>query len=54
MTDKDRLWNYCENHIDRLEITCPEVIHQSDRVVESACDFIEGICDIVGYLESGE
>lgn len=46
------LWEHCKAFIEKQKITCPEAIYQSDRVIENAYEFIEGVCDIVGYLES--
>ena len=31
------------------EITCAETIYQKDSVITNAYEFIEGICDIMGY-----
>ncbi len=33
-------------------ITSPESIYQTDRVIENAYTFIEDLCDIVGYAVS--
>lgn len=35
--------------MDEQEITCPETIHQSDRVIENAYEFIEVLAEVVGY-----
>lgn len=48
---KDELLKICEKFVIDLEIGCPESIYQSDRVIESAPEFIEKICDIVGYFK---
>jgi hypothetical protein len=53
MTDqekKDKLWQICQDFITKQRIGCCEIICQSDRVIENAYDFIEDICDVVGYL----
>ena len=39
----------CRGFIDHNRIGCPETIYQSDRVIENAYEFIEQICEIVGY-----
>ena len=36
--------------IDR-EIGSAEAIYQCDSVIENACEFIESLCDIVGYYD---
>ena len=51
---KDELWNVCFNFIQEHEINCPEAVYQSDRVVLNAQEFIEKICDVVGYCEVEE
>jgi len=43
------LLEYCQNYINKQKITCGETIHQCDHVILSAYEFIEGVCDIVGY-----
>lgn len=48
---KDDLWKLCEKFIDENDIGHPETIYQTDRVIERAYEFIENICDIVGYKE---
>lgn len=45
------LWCHCRDFIDAKEISCPETIAQTDRVIEGAYDFIEGVCDLVGYYD---
>lgn len=35
--------------IDTQDISCAETIYQSDRVIENAYEFIEKLCDLVGY-----
>ena len=39
----------CKKFIKDNEISCPETICQSDKVIQNAYDFIEEICEIVGY-----
>jgi hypothetical protein len=48
------LLTLCELFIKEQRITCPETIAQSDRVIENAYEFIEAICDIVGYHKEEE
>ena len=46
------LWKICEMFIKRQNITCAEAIYQSDNVVLNSYEFIESICEIVGYNNS--
>lgn len=48
------LYDLCVKFIQDNEIGCPEVIYQSDRVVEKSYELIESICDIVGYHQFTE
>jgi hypothetical protein len=36
------------------EITCSETVYQTDRVIEGAYDFIEAICELIGYAPRDE
>jgi chromosome segregation ATPase len=40
-----------EDFIEEQMISCPEAIHQSDRVIENAYQFIEDLCNKVGYCD---
>jgi len=51
---EDLLIQCCEEFIDEQEIICPEHIYQCDNVILNAAEFIENICDIVGYKEFTE
>jgi len=53
-TKDEALFKYCTDFIAKQKIECAETIHQTDRVIENAYEFIEGICDIVGYSESDD
>lgn len=46
---KEMLWEHCQKFIKNQRIRCAETIYQADRVVVNACEFIEGVCDLVGY-----
>jgi hypothetical protein len=48
---KTLLFDMCAKWIEKMEITCPEVVYQCDRVSEEATTFIEQVCKIVGYYE---
>lgn len=43
------LMDFCRTFITEQAITCAETVYQVDRVVSNACEFIEGVCEIVGY-----
>jgi hypothetical protein len=49
--DMLRLWKFCEKFIKKQNIGCPETVSQSDHVIVNAYEFIEGVCDIVGYYD---
>ena len=44
-----KLVSLCEKFIADNEISCAETVCQTDRVIQNAYEFIEGICKIVGY-----
>jgi hypothetical protein len=48
------LWNKCLEFVEAQRIGCPEIIYQTDWVIENAYEFIEDVCDIVGYKEDKE
>lgn len=50
----EALWTHCAVFIDEQDIFGPSAVHQTDRVIENAYEFIEGICDIVGYKRDEE
>lgn len=35
--------------VDLYRVSCPETIHQTDRVIEKAGGLIEKLCDVAGY-----
>ncbi len=49
--DKDALARLCVKFVEEHYIYCPETIYQTDHVIEDAYEFIEKICDIVGYKD---
>ena len=51
---KAKLWNLCCQFVEKTCITCPETISQCDWVTENAYEFIEKVCDVVGYYEEEE
>ena len=40
--------------IDDNNIDCAETIYQVDKVIENAYDFIQELCELVGYKENGD
>jgi hypothetical protein len=46
---EDTLLLFCRQFVASQNITCAESVYQTDRVIEAAYGFIEGVCDIVGY-----
>jgi CO dehydrogenase/acetyl-CoA synthase epsilon subunit len=48
---KEALWEHAKKFIRDQQITCAETVYQTDRVIENAYEFIQGVADIVGYLE---
>lgn len=43
------LWKVCEKFISDQDIGHAETIYQCDWVIENAYEFIEEVCDVVGY-----
>jgi hypothetical protein len=41
------VWDF----IHENNITCAETIYQNDRVIERSGEFIENLCDVVGYVK---
>lgn len=50
--EKNKLWDVCKQFIEENEIGRCETVYQCDRVILNASEFIESICDIVGYIPS--
>ena len=48
------LWAKCQNFIEKQTISCPETIYQCDWVMNNAYEFIEEVCDTVGYFDYPE
>ena len=51
---KRKLWEVCEKFIQDQDITCSESVYQTDRVIINAYEFIEEVCNVVGYVEQDE
>ncbi len=50
----EALFELCEKFISENEIGCSEKIYQSDHVIANAYEFLEKMCETVGYHESDE
>jgi len=50
----ENLWETCKGYIDTQEISCGETVYQSDVVSETGAEFIDLVCQIVGYWEPSE
>jgi hypothetical protein len=48
------LFDLCKEFIKENKIECSETIYQTDRVVENSLEFIESICDLIGYHEEDD
>lgn len=48
---KDKLLEVVETFIEKHNISCPETIYQMDSVIRDAYEFIEELCNVVGYYE---
>ena len=51
LAQAQQLHKVCEKFIEDQRIHCAETVYQTDRVIENAYEFIEGVCDIVGYYD---
>lgn len=51
---EDELTKIVEKFILDQQIHCEEDIYQSDRVIINAYEFIQELCDVVGYLPEEE
>lgn len=49
-----KLEKIVKTFIEKHNITCPETIYQTDKVIESAYEFIEELCEEVGYLDEDD
>lgn len=54
MTDADKVFKIVKAFVEKHGISCPEAIGQNDRVIEDAYNFIEDLCNVVGYIEYDE
>lgn len=47
--DRDKLWQVCREFVEKQQILCSESVYQCDNVILNAHEFIEAVCDLVGY-----
>jgi len=45
------LWNTCRKFIKKYKPLCPESIYQVDRISLACEEFVEEICNCVGYYD---
>ncbi len=50
----EELWETVTKFVADQKISGSETIHQCDRVIEHAYEFIEDCCEVVGYYEDME
>jgi hypothetical protein len=48
---QQELYNLCSKFVADQNIHCAETVYQSNRVIENAYEFIEKVCNIVGYCK---
>ena len=51
---KDDVYNEVKKFIDDNNISCKETIYQTDRVITNAYEFIQTLCNLVGYKKFEE
>lgn len=49
-----RLAREVEEFVEAQDIYCVESIYQTDHAIQNAYEFIERLCDIVGYKKDEE
>ena len=54
LDDMHFLYEEVQKFITDNQITCSETIYQTDRVIVNAYEFLQRICEIVGYCELEE
>jgi hypothetical protein len=47
------LWILCRKFVNKYKPSCPESINQVDEINLACTDFVEEICNCVGYYEPG-
>lgn len=46
---RKELYRICEEFVTENDIHCPESIYQMDHIIGNAYEFIEKVCDVIGY-----
>lgn len=54
LTPDEHVYEIVAEFIRENKITCAEAIAQNDDVITNAYDFIEDLCEVVGYYEYPE
>jgi len=54
MSKEHKLEEIVRKFVEEYRISCPETIHQTDRVIENAYQLIEELVDVVGYYEDSD
>lgn len=49
--DRRKLYALCSDFITENGIHCPEDIVQADHIIANAYDFLEEMCELIGYAE---
>lgn len=49
-----KLWAAVTAFVDRHDISCGEVVYQSDRVIENAYELVNELAQVVGYAQVEE
>lgn len=48
------LLDLCKEFIEEHKIRCSEKIYDDDKISYASLEFIESICDLIGYYEEDE
>lgn len=51
---KASLLKLCRDFISDNHISCPETVYQTDRVSNNSLEFIEEICNLVGFCKDSD
>ncbi len=49
--DLAQLWGVVVSWIEHKKPTCPESIYQNDICSSNVLEFVEEVCDVVGYWD---
>lgn len=45
------LWILCKKFVEENQITCSDDVEKLDGVLDSVPEFLQAVCDLVGYYE---